>query len=103
MRTSTAGMTLVWLISITLAAGDTKGVDATRSTPSSARSMNARLGSAPDHDEPRQQPQLPDQAVKNIQVLKGIPVNECVGTRGIMCASLSVCCGACPTRAVTYN
>ena len=34
-------------------------------------------------------------AFKNIQVLKGIPVDEFMGTMGLFSAALSVCCGDC--------
>jgi hypothetical protein len=103
MRTPTVAMTLAWLISIILAAGETNGVGATRHTPPPVRSMNARLGSAVAHGEQGQQPQLSDQAFKNIQVLKGIPVDEFLGTMGLISAALSLCCGDCHTGAGTSN
>ncbi len=40
-------------------------------------------------------PQMSEQAFKNIQVLKGIPVDEFMGTMGLFSAALSVCCGDC--------
>ena len=40
-------------------------------------------------------PQISEQAFKNIQVLKGIPVDEFMGTMGLFSAALSVCCGDC--------
>ena len=46
---------------------------------------------------PRQQ--MSDVAFKNIQVLKGIPVDEFMGTMGLFSAALSVCCGDCHTGA----
>src|SRR3984957_2074956 len=42
---------------------------------------------------PRQQ--MADDAFKNIQVLKGIPVDEFMGTMGLFSAALNVCCGDC--------
>ena len=48
-------------------------------------------------------PQMSDQAFKNIQVLKGIPVDEFMGTMGLFSAALSVCCGDCHTGAGTSN
>ena len=48
-------------------------------------------------------PQMSEQAFKNIQVLKGIPVDEFMGTMGLFSAALSVCCGDCHTGAGTSN
>jgi photosynthetic reaction center cytochrome c subunit len=44
-------------------------------------------------------PQMAEQAFKNIQVLKGIPVDEFMGTMGLFSAALSFCCGDCHTGA----
>lgn len=46
-------------------------------------------------------PQMSETAFKNIQVLKGIPVDEFMGTMGLFSAALSVCCGDCHTGAGT--
>ena len=48
-------------------------------------------------------PQMSEQAFKNIQVLKGIPVDEFMGTMGLFSAALSVCCGDCHTGAGTSS
>jgi hypothetical protein len=40
-------------------------------------------------------PQMSEEAFKNIQVLKGIPVDEFMGTMGLFSAAMSVCCGDC--------
>jgi photosynthetic reaction center cytochrome c subunit len=48
-------------------------------------------------------PQMSEQAFKNIQVLKGIPVDEFMGTMGLFSAALSVCCGDCHVGAGTSN
>jgi photosynthetic reaction center cytochrome c subunit len=50
-----------------------------------------------------QQPQLSEQAFKNIQALKGVPVDEFMGTMGLISAALSLCCGDCHTGAGTSN
>jgi photosynthetic reaction center cytochrome c subunit len=50
-----------------------------------------------------QQPQMSDAAFKNIQALKGIPVDEFMGTMGLFSAALSMCCGDCHTGAGTSN
>src|SRR5215831_9533386 len=47
--------------------------------------------------------QLSDQVFKNIQVLKGLPVDEFMGTMGLFSAALTVCCGDCHTGAGTSN
>src|SRR5438477_12949693 len=48
-------------------------------------------------------PQMAEQVFKNIQVLKGIPVDEFMGTMGLFSAALTVCCGDCHTGAGTSN
>lgn len=48
-------------------------------------------------------PQTSEMAFKNITVLKGIPVDEFMGTMGLFSAALSVCCGDCHTGAGTDN
>lgn len=47
--------------------------------------------------------QMSENAFKNIQVLKGIPVDEFMGTMGLFSAALSVCCGDCHTGAGTLH
>jgi len=47
--------------------------------------------------------QMSEAAFKNIQVLKGIPVDEFMGTMGLFSAALNVCCGDCHTGAGTSN
>ena len=51
----------------------------------------------------QQQPSLSDQVFKNVQVLKGIPVDEFLGTMGIMAASLQFDCSDCHVNAGTTN
>jgi len=53
-----------------------------------ARSQSAKTGTD-------QKPQLSEEAFKNIQVLRGIPVNEFMGTMGFFAASLSMNCTDC--------
>lgn len=45
--------------------------------------------------------QLSEAAFKNIQVLKGIPVDEFMGTMGLFSAALTFCCKDCHTGAGT--
>ena len=49
------------------------------------------------------QPRLSDQVFKNVQVLKGIPVDEFLGTMGIMAAALQFDCSDCHVNAGTAN
>jgi hypothetical protein len=48
-------------------------------------------------------PPMAEDVFKNIQVLKGIPVDEFMGTMGLFSAALTVCCGDCHTGAGTSN
>jgi hypothetical protein len=48
-----------------------------------------------------QKPQTSDEVFKNVQVLKGIPVDEFMGTMGIMSAALSFDCAECHVDAGT--
>ncbi len=53
-----------------------------------ARSQSAKAGTD-------QKPQMSEEAFKNIQVLRGIPVNEFMGTMGFFAASLGMNCTDC--------
>jgi photosynthetic reaction center cytochrome c subunit len=55
------------------------------------------------HVASQQRPSLSDQVFKNVQVLKGIPVDEFLGTMGIMAASLQFDCSDCHVNAGTAN
>ena len=46
---------------------------------------------------------MSEQIFKNVQVLKGIPVDEFMGTMGIFSAALSMCCGDCHPGAGTQS
>lgn len=48
-------------------------------------------------------PPMAEEVFKNIQVLKGIPVDEFMGTMGLFSAALTVCCGDCHTGAGGSN
>src|SRR4051794_27825356 len=50
---------------------------------------------------PQAAPKTSDGVFKNVQVLKGIPVDDFMGTMGIMCASLGFDCSDCHTGAGT--
>jgi len=69
-----AGMTVVWMAGVGLAAGQTA---------------------------PPAKPQLAEEAFHNIQVLRGIPVDDFMGTMGVMSAALGFDCSECHTGAGT--
>jgi photosynthetic reaction center cytochrome c subunit len=48
-----------------------------------------------------EKPLLAEQVFKNVQVLKGIPVDDFMGTMGLMCAALQFDCSDCHTGAGT--
>src|SRR5215510_12813225 len=50
---------------------------------------------------PQEKPLLAEQVFKNVQVLKGIPVDDFLGTMGIMAAALQFDCSDCHTGAGT--
>jgi hypothetical protein len=61
--------------------------------------IGAALASAQTATQER--PLLSDQVFKNVQVLKGIPVDDFLGTMGIMAAALQFDCSDCHTGAGT--
>jgi photosynthetic reaction center cytochrome c subunit len=61
-----------------------------------ARSQSAGAGTV-------QKPQMSEDAFKNIQVLRGIPVNEFMGTMGFFAASLSMNCTDCHIKESAGN
>ena len=80
-----------WLVSIAVATGAMPALHAQQ--PSSAQVAAATP----------ETPQMSDKVFKNVQVLKGIPVDEFMGTMGVFTTSLSLCCGNCHTGAGTSN
>ena len=61
-----------------------------------ARSQSAKAGTD-------QKPQMSEEAFKNIQVLRGIPVNEFMGTMGFFSAALSMNCTDCHVKESAGN
>lgn len=49
----------------------------------------------------QEKPQTSDQIFKNVQVLKGIPVDDFMGTMGLMCAAVGYDCSECHQGAGT--
>lgn len=58
-------------------------------------------GLAPGQTPPPPKPQLAEEAFKNIQVLRGIPVDDFMGTMGVMSAALGFDCSECHIGAGT--
>ena len=52
---------------------------------------------------PAQSTQISDQAFKNVQLLKGIPVDEFMGTMGLFSAALGMCCLECHNEDWTFD
>src|SRR5260370_16158321 len=59
------------------------------------------VGSAGGQTASQERPLTSDQAFKNIQALKGIPVDDFMGTMGIMSAALGFDCAECHKGAGT--
>src|SRR5262249_45101950 len=94
--TAVAGMIVVWLVSVVIVtSGATASLETDLGEP--VRQLAKVQGDAV------QRPQTSEQVFKNIQILKGIPVDEFMGTMGLFSAALSMCCGDCHTGAGTSN
>ena len=61
------------------------------------------IGAVAAQTAPQAQPLLSDQVFKNVQALKGIPVDEFLGTMGLMAAALQFDCSDCHVNAGTAN
>ena len=123
MRLVVTGATIAWLIGVALVRGGT-GMSM-RAAAASARPSNNYAERAADYAERAaamaaacsrpgyaqagtqagaqtaaptgagQRAQTSEEAFKNIQVLKGIPVDEFMGAMGLFSAALSMCCLEC--------
>jgi hypothetical protein len=70
--------------------------------PLGAFAMIWRLGSALAAPQPPA-PKTAEQVFKNVQVMKGVPVDDFMGSMGIMCAALGFDCSDCHTGAGTVK
>jgi photosynthetic reaction center cytochrome c subunit len=86
-----SALTTAWLVSLAVATGAMPTLYAQQ-----ASSAQVAAATPPT-------PQMSDKVFKNVQVLKGIPVDEFMGTMGVFTTSLSLCCGNCHTGAGTSN
>ncbi len=109
----TAGVAVVSLIAIALAAS---GARIARHPPIASLHSSAETTARPDlqpvssgrllalarpQAATSAQPQKAEEVFKNIQVLKGISVDDFMGTMGVMSAALGFCCSECHTGAGT--
>ena len=104
-----AGATLAWLIGVAWATvGNGMSTRAVATAAASHVNTNAERGVfQPSCQTPSaytqagaqaaspQRPQMSEEAFKNVQLLKGIPVDEFMGTMGIFSAALGMCCLEC--------
>jgi photosynthetic reaction center cytochrome c subunit len=106
--------TIAWLTIVALTASGAKS--STRSPVVSFDNSNqqraagamptsgdAAFAQARNQAQGGSRPQMSEEVFKNIQVLKGIPVDEFMGTMGLFSAAMSVCCAECHTGAGTSN
>jgi photosynthetic reaction center cytochrome c subunit len=109
-----AVMTVAWLTGAVLAVSATQSASSSiAASTHSNRPVSSDLAVVVPHSAAAafvQAPQAPagatqmsEQVFKNVQVLKGIPVDEFMGTMGVFTAALSLCCGDCHTGAGTSN
>src|SRR5689334_20819406 len=66
-----------------------------------AATLLIAAGLAAGQTAPAGKPQLAEEAFKNIQALKGIPVDDFMGTMGVMSAALGFDCSECHVGAGT--
>ncbi len=81
-----------------------RGIDARRAYALGVMALTALWlvsVAGPDRATAQTKGQLSDEAFKNVQVLKGIPVDDFVGTMGVMSAALGFDCSECHTNAGT--
>jgi hypothetical protein len=119
MRLAVAAAAFVWLIGVVLA---TRGTGmSTPAAPASSSVSNKKAAASSSTSTKKAEPavvagamcgapsyaqagaqagaaqktQTSEQAFKNVQLLKGIPVDEFMGTMGLFSAALSMCCLEC--------
>jgi len=107
MRLVVAGATIAWVIGVALVIGGT-GMSMRAAVVSTAPSSETAKPSAvlspacglPGYAQAGAQSaspkrQMSDEAFKNVQLLKGIPVDEFMGAMGLFSAATSMCCLEC--------
>src|SRR5438094_675671 len=99
-------LTVAWLTSIAFASTTVSSVPPNQKiAPGTAIPLHAAAAfkQAAGQAQTGLPAQMSEQVFKNIQVLKGIPVDEFMGTMGVFTTSLSLCCGNCHTGVGTSN
>jgi hypothetical protein len=111
MRLAVTGATVAGLIGVALVAGGTmmsapaaaassntsnkKAELSTVLSPACGRPGFVKAGAQGAQAGSAQKTQMSEEAFKNVQLLKGIPVDEFMGTMGLFSAALSMCCLEC--------
>src|SRR5262245_23484620 len=107
MRLVVAGATIAWLIGVALVTRGTGMSMRTAAapanpsnTPAARRAVFSPACGLPEYGQQGAQPaspkrQMSDEAFKNVQLLKGIPVDEFMGAMGLFSAATSMCCLEC--------
>jgi photosynthetic reaction center cytochrome c subunit len=108
MNLAVAGATIVWLTSVAFLIGGTRMSTRAMSASSSHSNTKAERGAAQPAScggeesmqaaaqaGSPQRPQMSEEAFKNVQLLKGIPVDEFMGAMGLFSAAVSMCCLEC--------
>jgi photosynthetic reaction center cytochrome c subunit len=107
MNLAVAGATIVWLTSVAFLIGGTRMSTRAMAASSSHSNTKAERGAQPAScggEESMQaaaqagspqRPQMSEEAFKNVQLLKGIPVDEFMGAMGLFSAAVSMCCLEC--------
>jgi hypothetical protein len=111
---ATTAMMVVWLIGVAVVASGIKVSTGSSTASVSHTNEKTATGCAVSSISPNQmfalqagqaatqrKPVMVDDVFKNIQVLKGIPVDDFMGTMGLMAASLGFCCSDCHMGAGT--
>ena len=108
MRLVVTGATIAWLIGVALVrSGTGMSIRATAASASpSIKKTEPAVVLSPACGRPGfvqagaqagspQRPQMSEEAFKNVQLLKGIPVDEFMGAMGLFSAATSMCCLEC--------
>src|SRR5947207_468193 len=105
-RLVVTGTAIAWLIGVALVRGGMSTREATASASPSNKKAERVVVVSPACGRPGfvqagaqagtpQRPQMSDEAFKNVQLLKGIPVDEFMGAMGLFSAATSMCCLEC--------
>jgi hypothetical protein len=106
LRLGAAALTMVWFVGVGLAANGSSVMPRSFRSASSPvaqasrtryvlSALSASGAFTPQGDQAPAKKVMVEDVFKNIQVLKGISVDEFMGTMGIMANSLGFCCNDC--------